>query len=113
VHGIKAFRLLFGHVNHLHGNNLQFGLFEALDHLSDEPASDAVRLHDRRHGTGFDGMQEALQRMENGEDPEQIEADMGDILENEDPFVPWHRKRAAVTRRKRPAPATDETLYDL
>ena len=39
--------------------------------------------------TGLDlgpGMEEALRRMENGEDPEQIEAEMGDLLEEEDPF---------------------------
>ena len=58
-----------------------------------------------------DGMQEALQRMENGEDPEQIEADMGDILENEDPFIPGSKKAAGL--RKRSTPARDETLYDL
>ena len=32
------------------------------------------------------GMEEAIGRMEAGEDPEKIEQEMGDILENEDPF---------------------------
>ncbi len=58
-----------------------------------------------------DGMEEALQRMESGEDPEQIEADMGDILENEDPFQAAAQKGGKGARRS--APKMDETLYDL
>ena len=57
------------------------------------------------------GMQEALKRMEQGEDPEQIEAEMGDILESEEPFELPGRK--AVRSSKRSAPSRDETLYDL
>jgi putative FmdB family regulatory protein len=58
------------------------------------------------------GMDEALERMERGEDPEQVEAEMGDLLEGEDPFVlPEAKIRDA--RAKRPEPARDETLYDL
>lgn len=57
------------------------------------------------------GMEEALQRMEGGEDPEQIEAEMGDILENEDPFQLASRKGGRVS--KRPEPKKDDTLYDL
>lgn len=58
------------------------------------------------------GMQEALQRMEAGEDPDQIEAEMGDRLEAEDPFLlPGKKGRAGLTRRA--APQKDETLYDL
>ena len=53
--------------------------------------------------------QEALRRMEAGEDPEQIEADMGDILEQEEPFL----LQDAKTSKKRLRPGRDETLYDL
>ena len=56
------------------------------------------------------GMEEALKRMEAGEDPEQIEAEMGDLLEQEEPFVLEGRKGR---RAKRPAPRRDETLYEL
>ncbi|MBW2513448.1 MAG: zinc ribbon domain-containing protein [Deltaproteobacteria bacterium] len=58
------------------------------------------------------GMDEALQRMEKGEDPEQLEAEMGDLLENEDPFILPEKKggRAASGLKK---PFKDETLYDL
>lgn len=58
------------------------------------------------------GMDEALQRMEKGEDPEQLEAEMGDLLENEDPFI-LPGKKAGQTKTRRRAPFKDETLYDL
>ena len=58
------------------------------------------------------GMDEALSRMERGEDPEQIEAEMGDLLEGEDPFELPEKKGGGV-KAKRPAPTRDETLYDL
>ena len=58
------------------------------------------------------GMQEALSRMESGEDPDKIEAEMGDLLEGEDPFAPAAKKGRSQAARK-PAPDHDETLYDL
>ena len=58
------------------------------------------------------GMQEALKRMEAGEDPDAIEAEMGDLLEDEEPFMmPEKKGRAKGARRA--APRMDETLYDL
>lgn len=58
------------------------------------------------------GMNEALQRMENGEDPEEVEAEMGDLLESEDPFIlPEKRAKAAKSRPARPI--KDDTLYEL
>jgi hypothetical protein len=59
-----------------------------------------------------DGMNEALRRMEKGEDPEQVEAELGGILEEEDPFSLSGKKstRAKTTRKE---PIKDETLYDL
>ena len=58
------------------------------------------------------GMEEALSRMEKGEDPEKIEAEMGDLLEGEDPFI-LPGKKGAINRANRPAPQKDDTLYDL
>ena len=58
------------------------------------------------------GMEEALSRMEKGEDPEKIEAEMGDLLEDEDPFI-LPGKKGAINRANRPAPQKDDTLYDL
>jgi hypothetical protein len=58
------------------------------------------------------GMDEALQRMEKGEDPEQLEAEMGDLLENEDPFI-LPGKKGGRTKTRQKQPFKDETLYDL
>jgi putative FmdB family regulatory protein len=57
------------------------------------------------------GMEEALRRMEAGEDPEQIEQEMGDLLEEEEPFS-FGEKPAGRGIKRRP-PARDETLYEL
>lgn len=80
----------------------------------DDPrqAADLMRKLTRMTGLELgEGMEEALRRMEKGEDPEQIEADMGDLLESEDPFQLAARKGTPGGRRA--APRRDETLYDL
>jgi putative FmdB family regulatory protein len=59
-----------------------------------------------------DQMNEALNRMEQGEDPDQIEAEMGDLMDGEDPFL-LPGKKARRNPDERPAPLKDETLYDL
>ena len=80
----------------------------------DDPRQAANLMRKLTDMTGMelgDGMQEALRRMERGEDPEQLEAEMGDLLESEDPFV-MPAKRAGGRAAAR-APRRDETLYDL
>ncbi|MFP3928713.1 MAG: FmdB family zinc ribbon protein [Desulfobacteraceae bacterium] len=57
------------------------------------------------------GFQEALSRMEAGEEPEQVEADMGDVLEQEDPFEA--KKKVGGMLRKILPPRKDDHLYDL
>jgi len=57
-------------------------------------------------------MEEALARMARGEDPDAIESEMGDLLEDEAPFLPTGKKIVGSARR-RTAPRRDETLYDL
>lgn len=56
------------------------------------------------------GMEEALSRIERGEDPEKIEEEMGDIFENEDPFS--QESRGSKGKRQS-RPSVDETLYEL
>lgn len=56
------------------------------------------------------GMEEAVSRLERGEDPDQIEAEMGDLLENEDPFI---LKKIAGTLSQKKKPKRDDTLYDM
>jgi hypothetical protein len=53
-------------------------------------------------------MEEALRRMEAGEDPEAIESELGDVLEKEEPFFAGKRARS-----RRAPPARDETLYEM
>ena len=80
----------------------------------DDPRQAANLMRKLTDMTGLelgDGMQEALRRMEKGEDPEQIEAEMGDRLENEDPFLLTGKRGSRAKRR--PEPRRDETLYDL
>lgn len=87
---------------------------EAESISEDDPRQAANLMRKLTQMTGLElgaGMEEALQRMEGGEDPEQIEAEMGDILENEDPFQLSSKKGRGVS--KRPAPKKDDTLYDL
>jgi len=63
--------------------------------------------------TGLDlgpGMEEAFRRMEAGEDPEEIEEEMGDLLEGEEPFGLKEKSRALSKPRR---PRVDEKLYDL
>jgi len=79
----------------------------------DDPRQTADLMRKMTRMTGLElgaGMQEALRRMENGEDPEQIEADMGELLVNEDPFLVASKRGGAGGKR---APRRDETLYDL
>ena len=59
------------------------------------------------------GMEEAIRRMEAGEDPDQIEAEMGDILEQEDPFAARPKGTVKDLRRRYLPPSVDKTLYDL
>ena len=56
----------------------------------DDPRQAANLMRKLTDMTGMqlgDNMEEALSRMEKGEDPEKIEAEMGDLLEGEDPFI--------------------------
>ena len=68
------------------------------------------RLHDASGLNLGAGMEEAIRRMEAGEDPDAIEEDMGDLLGGDDPFTAEGVRR--VSRRLRP-PSHDETLYEL
>ena len=60
------------------------------------------------------GMEEAIKRMEAGEDPDKIGEELGDVLEEEDPFSGKGRKNLIHTMRKKfLRPTVDETLYEL
>jgi putative FmdB family regulatory protein len=81
----------------------------------DDPRQAAQLMRKLSHMTGLElgpGMSEALDRMEKGEDPDQLESEMGDMLADEDPFI-LPGKKKIKQRGSRPAPQRDETLYDL
>ncbi|MEA3412792.1 MAG: zinc ribbon domain-containing protein [Pseudomonadota bacterium] len=61
------------------------------------------------------GMEEAIHRMESGEDPDRIEEEMGDLLEGEDPFAAVKSPGAGLRdlRNRLLPPRVDDTLYDL
>lgn len=97
----------------------------AMDALARE--ADSISEEDPRQAAGLmrkfskmtgmelgSGMQEALNRLEAGEDPDQIESELGDRLEKEDPFVIPEKEGKARSRQKaRPAPRRDKTLYEM
>ena len=88
---------------------------EAENINEDDPRQAANLMRKLTDMTGLElgpGMQEALQRMEGGEDPDQIEAEMGNLLEEEEPFI-LPEKKGRKSKTRRPAPTRDETLYDL
>ena len=91
------------------------GLLEKeMAHMDEnDPRQTANLMRKLSDMTGLDlgsGMEEALQRMEAGEDPDKIEADMGDALDSSDLFT--LKKNLMKESRKHP-PRVDETLYDL
>ncbi|HEY9160619.1 MAG TPA: zinc ribbon domain-containing protein [Desulfomonilia bacterium] len=79
----------------------------------DDPKQAANLLRKLSDAAGLNlgpGFQEALSRLERGEDPETIEQEMGDIFEGEDPF---QQTSPAGIRSQKRRPKVDETLYEL
>jgi hypothetical protein len=90
---------------------------EAENISEDDPrqAAQLMRKFSKMTGMEFGpGMETALNRLEAGEDPEQIESDMGDVIENEEPFVlPGKGEKAGKTRARVSPPRRDSKLYDM
>lgn len=89
------------------------------EHIDEDDPRQAGRLMRKLFdATGLKlgpGMDEAIRRMEAGEDPEKVEEEMGDVLEEEDPLGGTMGKKVSLKnlRRKVLPPSVDETLYDL
>ncbi len=84
---------------------------ESLDEEDPRQAAQLMRKLSDMTGLNLGpAMEEAIQRMEAGQDPEEIEAEMGDLLEEADPFAAFSKKGG---KHKRPAPRFDDTLYSL
>lgn len=81
----------------------------------DDPRQMAGMMRKLYDATGLKmggGMEEAIRRMEAGEDPDKIDQEMGDLLEEEDPFFAGGERSLRNLRRRLP-PSVDDTLYDL
>ncbi|MCD6353790.1 MAG: hypothetical protein J7M06_06240 [Proteobacteria bacterium] len=77
----------------------------------DDPREAAILLRKMAEATGKgldEGMEEALRRMESGEDPEKIEAEMGGQLNPENIFKKNEKGRKRIKKI-----TYDETLYEL
>ena len=88
---------------------------EGLDEDDPRQAARLMRAVYERTGMPLTGqMEEAMRRMEAGEDPDAIEAEMGDLLDEDgapDGGGSGGRPRR-LAQQLRP-PTVDETLYDL
>jgi len=87
---------------------------EAGDINEEDPRQAASLMRKLTAATGMKmgaGMEEALSRLERGEDPEKIEAEMGDLLEEEEPFSFEDEKKRTSGKKSRPH--FDDTIYDL
>jgi len=85
------------------------------EHVDEEDPRQAANLMRKLTDmTGIDlgpGMEEALRRMESGEDPEKIEEEMGDILEDEGELFAFKKRGFKPSRYL--TPKVDDKLYDL
>lgn len=87
----------------------------------DDPQAMARMMRRMMDTTGMsmgEGMEEAIRRMEAGEDPDKVEEEMGDVLDAEDPFgagaSPGSEGRLkAMKRRMTEAPNVDPEVYDM
>jgi hypothetical protein len=90
--------------------------------MDEEDPRQAARMMRKLYGAmGMDlgpGMEEAIRRMEAGEDPDAVEEDLGDLLESEDPFSGEGGGKGLKPglkglRKRYLRPRVDETLYEL
>ncbi len=91
---------------------------EGLDENNPVAMARMMRKLTERTGMPMDDrMQEAIRRLESGEDPDRIEEEMGHLFDEEgaepggEPERPAGRLRGLARRLR--APEVDETLYDL
>lgn len=86
---------------------------EGLD--EDDPRQQARLMRKLFGATGLpvgSGMEEALKRLEAGEDPEAVEQELGDVFEG-DPFGGTGRAPALQRLRLKLPPSVDPTLYEM
>lgn len=85
---------------------------EAIDQNDPRQAAQLMKKFSRMTGMELgSGMREALSRLESGEDPEQVEAELGGQIEAENPFQGPDGSSHPGPRRV--PPKRDQTLYEL
>lgn len=80
----------------------------------DDPRQMATLMRKFTERTGVslgENMEEAISRMEQGEDPDQIEQEMGDILGDDEDFSLETMKKKVMGSKAKPV--HDDTLYEL
>ncbi len=86
---------------------------ENLDESDSRGSAEMFRRFSEKAGVRLSApFEEALSRIEAGEDPKSVEAEMEGALENE-PFLPAGKKSAAPETPLKRGPSRDETLYEL
>ena len=84
---------------------------DKIDENDPRQAANFMRKLAKEAGIKLGGkLEEAITRMEQGEDPEQLEQEFGDDLDMEDLFVLESRKKILAQKQKI---KRDENLYDL
>lgn len=89
------------------------------EHMDEEDPRQAARMMRQLYeATGLKiggGMEEAMRRMEAGEDMDQIEAELGDVLENESEMFDFSNASKSLKhwRQQHTRPQVDDTLYEL
>jgi putative FmdB family regulatory protein len=82
----------------------------------DDPRQMARLMRKLYDSTGLnlgEGVEEAIRRMEAGEDPEKIEEELGDQLDDDDPLLGMGAKKLTRGMRRLRRPSVDETLYEM
>jgi len=86
---------------------------ESIDDNNPKQAADLMQKMSDMTGMPLSkNMEEAIQRIASGEDPDKVEADMEDALTNEEPFALNKNKYIKNNMFIQP-PRIDEKLYDL
>jgi putative FmdB family regulatory protein len=91
------------------------GELEGLDQDDPQQAARAIRKVMDQAGIQWGaGVEEAIGRLEEGDDPDDIEATLGNSFDNDaNPFSVKSRNMLGAIRRKYLPPKTDPALYDL
>ena len=91
------------------------GEMEGMDENDPKAMARVMRKFTEMTGMNLgDEAQEAMRRLEAGEDPEQIEAEMGELFGGDDSLDGLLGKgKMANIKRRLPPPEHDETLYTL